>query len=69
MKGCFIVFQFQGFKTKKEAKDFQKKHGGLLCYEKIDIEPRGRYWRYYRDAVILGGMSREYPYCVQWNRS
>lgn len=28
------MVQFQGFKTKKEAKQFVKEHGGILCYEK-----------------------------------
>lgn len=63
------MVQFQGFKTKEEAKQFVKEHGGILCYEKSDIEKRGRNPQYYRDCVFYGGLSKEYPYVVQWNVS
>lgn len=58
---------FQGFKTKNEAKEYQRDHGGMLCYEKSQAEKRGKNAEYYRMAVVCGGLSREYPYCVQWN--
>lgn len=62
--------QFQGFKTKAEAKEFIKKNGrGLLCYEKSEIEKRGLHPQDYRDCVIFGGLSKEYPYAVQWNET
>ncbi len=62
------MVQFQGFKTKKEAQDFiEKKGGGMLCYEKSDIEPRGKNPQDYRNCVIYGALSREYKYVVQWN--
>lgn len=62
--------QFKGFKTKAEAQTFIKEKGrGLLCYEKSDAEPRGKHPQYYRDCVVFGGLSREYPYAVQWNES
>ena len=32
------MVQFQGFKTKAEAKAFVDRHGGMLCYEKSEIE-------------------------------
>lgn len=60
------MVQFRGFKTKQEAKEFAKKHGGMLCYEKSEIEPRGKNPQDYRDCVNYGGLSREYPYAVQW---
>lgn len=59
---------FKGFKTKKEAEDFIKTNGsGLLCYEKNDKEKHGKHSKYYKDCVVFGGLSREYPYAVQWN--
>lgn len=61
------MVQFKGFKTKEEAKAFIKQNGrGLLCYEKSDIEKRGKNPQDYRDCVVFGGLSREYPYAVQW---
>lgn len=61
---------FRGFKTKEEAKAFIKKNGrGLLCYEKSETEKRGKNPQDYRDCVIFGGLSREYPYAVQWNET
>ena len=59
--------RFQGFKTKAEAKEHQKKHGGMLCYEKSDIEPRGKNPQYYRDCVVCGGLSKEFPYVIRWS--
>lgn len=62
--------QFRGFKTKEEAKKFQKEHGGHLCWEertpkRKQLTERGRNYMY---AVNLGGLdSKTYPYCVQWN--
>jgi hypothetical protein len=61
------MVQFQGFKTKAEAQAFVKTHGGMLCYEKSEIEPRGKNPQDYRDCVAYGGLSREYPYAVQWH--
>ena len=62
------MVQFKGFKTKSEAQSFIKENGkGMLCYEKSDIEKKGRNPQYYRDCVIFGGLSRNYPYAVQWN--
>ena len=61
------MVQFKGFKTKKEAQDFVKTHGGLLCYDKSSIEKRGRNVQDYRDCVVFGGLSEDYPYAVQWN--
>lgn len=61
--------QFQGFKTKEEAKKFQKEHGGSLCWEertpkKQQLTARGIDYMY---AVNLGGLDKDkYPYCVQW---
>lgn len=64
------MVNFKGFKTKDEAKAFIKERGGgMLCYEKSEIEPRGRNAQDYRDCVMYGGMSSEYPYAVQWNES
>ncbi len=62
------MVQFKGFKTKAEAQKFIKENGrGMLCYEKSDIEAKGRHPQDYRDCVIYGGLSKEYPYAVQWN--
>lgn len=62
------MVQFKGFKTKEEAKDFIKKNGkGVLCYEKSAVEKRGYNTQYYKDCVVYGGLSKEYPYAVQWN--
>lgn len=62
--------QFKGFKTKEEAVQFQKEHGGLLCYDKRTRKtnrPTG-VGIDYNYAVHLGGLNSElYPYCVQWN--
>lgn len=62
--------QFQGFKTKEQAKKFVKEHGGYLTWEertpkRKKLTERGRE---YMMAVHLGGLdSSKYPYCVQWN--
>ena len=60
---------FQGFKTKEEAKNFVKEHGGLLTTRVLT--PSGRKPTTSNDyylAVHLGGLNeKEYPYCVQWN--
>ena len=62
--------QFKGFKTKEEAKAFQKQHGGVICWEertpkRKELTARGID---YFCAVHLGGLdAKEYPYCVQWN--
>lgn len=62
--------QFQGFKTKEQAKKFVKEHGGYLTWEertpkRKQLTERGRE---YMMAVHLGGLdSNKYPYCVQWN--
>ena len=62
--------QFKGFKTKAEAEQFRKEHGGLLCWEERTAKQKkltGR-GRDYMDAVVYGGLDKEtYPYCVQWN--
>lgn len=62
--------RFQGFKTKDEAVAFQKKHGGLLCYDKRTPKtnrPTG-VGIDYGYAVHLGGLDPEkYPFCLQWN--
>lgn len=62
--------QFQGFKTKEEAKKFQRENGGLLCWDKRTPKtnkPTGCGIDY-GYAVHLGGLNPElYPYCVQWN--
>lgn len=59
---------FRGFKTKQAAQQFINKNGGgSICYEKSDIEPRGKSPQEYRDCVKFGGLSREYPYAVMWN--
>lgn len=64
------MVQFKGFKTKVEAQKFIKENGrGLLCYEKSKTEKIGRHPQDYRDCVVYGGLSREYPYAVQWNIS
>ncbi len=60
------MYQFKGFKNKEEAKEFLKSHDGYLCYEKSDIEKRGKLPQDYRDCVNYGGLSREYPYAVLW---
>lgn len=61
---------FQGFATIEEAKAFQKKHGGILTYDKRTKKtnkPTG-VGVDYQYAVHLGGLNAEkYPYCVQWN--
>lgn len=62
--------QFRGFQTKEEAKDFQKEHGGYLCWEertpkRRQLTERGKNYMF---AVNLGGLDKDkYPYCVQWN--
>ncbi len=61
------MVMFKGFKTKKEAQDFIEQHGGgRLCYEKSDIEARGKTPQDYRDCVLYGGLSKEYKYAVQY---
>lgn len=64
------MVQFKGFKTKEEAKRFQKEHGGLLTWDKRTPKtnkPTGVGWDY-GYAVNLGGLDpKKYPYCVQWN--
>ena len=62
--------QFKGFATKEEAKAFQKKHGGVLCWDertpkRKQLTSRGMDYYF---VVHLGGLDAEkYPYCVQWN--
>jgi hypothetical protein len=55
------MVKFQGFKTKEQAIEFQKKHGGMLCSNDKNKQD-------YRYAILLGGLDeKKYPYCVQWN--
>lgn len=62
------MVNFKGFSTKEKALEYQKKHGGMLCYKKSDIEKRGKNPQDYDLAVNLGGLNKDkYPYCVQWN--
>ena len=61
------MVRFQGFKTKEEAIKFSKEHGGMICYEKSEIEKRGKNPQDYRDCVNYGGLNPEYKYAVQWN--
>ena len=62
--------RFQGFKTKQEAEQFSRSHGGILCFEERTPK-RGKLTnrgREYMDAVIFGGLDKDtYPYCVCWN--
>ena len=61
---------FMGFKTKEEAKAFQKEHGGYLTWEETTPK-RGKLTKRGEDymmAVYFGGLDKiKYPYCVQWN--
>ena len=60
--------QFQGFRTEKEARDFQKKNGGLLTYAYTKSGRKSSTYIEYMYAVHLGGLNQDkYPYCVQWN--
>lgn len=62
------MVQFQGFKTKEEAKKFQKEHGGMLTYARTESGRKSSTYTDYMFAVKLGGLNEEkYPYCVQWN--
>jgi len=60
---------FQGFKTKEDAKKFQKKRGGTLTWDKRNTktdQPIG-VGIYYGMAVHFGGLDKkQYPYCVMW---
>lgn len=64
-----IMVQFQGFKTKEEAKKFQKENGkGFLTYAYTKSGRKSSTYTDYMFAVNLGGLNAEkYPYCVQWN--
>lgn len=59
---------FKGFKTEAEAKEFQKKHGGILTKAYTKTGRKSQSYRDYMFAVKLGGLDEnKYPYCVQWN--
>lgn len=59
--------KFKGFKTKEEAKAYQKEHGGYLCYRYNKNGRKSPTARDYDFAVYLGGLDADkYPYCLQW---
>lgn len=61
------MWQFKGFKTKKEATAFAKSIDGKICYEKSKTESRGKNTQDYKDCVNYGGLSsKKYPYAVLW---
>lgn len=60
--------EFRGFKTKEEAKAYQKEHGGYLTYRYTQSGRKSPTFRGYEFAVHLGGLDAEkYPYCLQWS--
>lgn len=52
--------KYQGFKTKKEAQEFQKKNKKGLLWHKGEEG--------HRDCVIFGGLDgTKYPWVVTWH--
>ena len=59
--------KFKGFKTKEEAKAYQKEHGGYLTYRYTKSGRKSSSYIDYEYAVHLGGFDADtYPYCLQW---
>ena len=61
--------KFQGFKTKEEAKAFQREHGGLLCWDKRSPrtgKPIAEGIEY--DTIVhAGGLDpNKWPYALYW---
>jgi hypothetical protein len=57
--------KFQGFATLEEAKEYQKKNGGLLCGKESKTK-LGK--EYYNQTVIFGGLDEiKYPWALQWS--
>ena len=60
--------EFRGFKTKEEAKAYQKEHGGYLTYQYTKNGRKSASHDDYMLAVWFGGLDAEkYPYCLQWS--
>lgn len=61
------MWYIQGFETKEEAKVYQKKHGGLLCWEertpkRNELTERGREYVIGTHCAMLD--TKKYPYAV-----
>lgn len=61
------MWRIDGFKTKKEAQDFQRKHGGLVCWE--ERTPKRKELTALGSEYMIGtqatGIDREkYPFAV-----
>lgn len=54
----------KGFKTKGQAKRYNKMHGGDLCYLR-DSAGKSKNKDFYDMAVLYGGLDPlRFPYCV-----
>ncbi|MBR1589537.1 MAG: hypothetical protein IJ657_00435 [Acidaminococcaceae bacterium] len=63
------MWQVQGFKTKEQAKKFEKEHGGYLCWEERTpktkkLTRKGK--EYLLAANAIGLDTTKYPYLVEW---
>lgn len=58
------IFKWQMFKTKEEAKAFQKKHGGV--YHNLDWEQQ----RGLHDSItfyeVSEKMRKDFPFSIEW---
>ena len=67
-KGEKYMWCMKGFRTKKEAEAYQKKYGGLICWEERTpklklLTSRGK--EYLLGARAIGLDTKEYPFAVK----
>lgn len=63
------MWAWKGFKTEKQAKEFQKKNGGVLYYEKRSLKTKKLTYigKEYLMIAMAAGFNKELnPYIVTW---
>ena len=64
------MVQYQGYKTKEEAKKVQRKEGGILVYERLSKKtgkPIGIGKDYALTIMATGLDPKQWPYILLWN--